>query len=237
LFVPCASDPAAGAAGECAQCEEEAVSTRLGIELTVEPAFTARAYRTRNIVCGQYASWAAEMHMLRMSVVSYFECPDSVLDHLARGTGRLAEESRKRSPRFSINFRGVDDGRNAVGGNQERGNIYLDFQQTDPNHPLILLHREALKMLDELPGVVSPPQQEDFHPKIDLLNHADLPAPVMADAAEFARGVAIDVGVPSVARAWRLVLLRYHSDSAGNDWSNGSWASDIRWEHLSSYVL
>ena len=213
------------------------MSTRLGIELTVEPAFTARAYRTRNIVCGQYASWAAEMHMLRMSVVSYFECSDSALDHLAHGTGRLAEESRKRSPRFSINCRGVASAREAAGSNGERSNIYLDFQQTDPNHPLTLLHRDGLKMLDELPGAVSPLQQEDFHPKVDLLDYADLPAPVMADAAEFARGVAIDVGVPSVARAWRLVLLRYHSDSAGNDWSNGSWASDIRWEHLSSYVL
>ena len=48
------------------------MSTRFGVELVLEPAFTARAYRTRNIVCGQYASWAAEMHMLRMSVVSYF---------------------------------------------------------------------------------------------------------------------------------------------------------------------
>jgi len=49
--------------------------------------------------------------------------------------------------------------------------------------------------------------------------------------------VAIDVGVPSVARAWRLVLLRYHSEAAGDDWSHGRWASDIRWEYLSSYVL
>ena len=64
------------------------MSTRFGVELVLEPAFTARAYRTRNIVCGQYASWAAEMHMLRMSVVSYFQCSDSVLDHLAHGVGR-----------------------------------------------------------------------------------------------------------------------------------------------------
>ena len=46
------------------------MSTRFGIELALDPAFTARAYRTRNIVCGLYGSWAAEMHMLRMSVVS-----------------------------------------------------------------------------------------------------------------------------------------------------------------------
>ena len=172
------------------------MSTRMGIELVVEPAFTARAYRTRNIVCGQYGSWAAEMHMLRMSVVSYFECSDSVLDHLAHGAGRLAEESRQRSPRFSINYRGVADGRSAGGGNGERKSIFLDFQQTDPNHALTILHRDALKMLDDLPGAVPPPEQEEFHPKINLMEYADLPLPVMADAVEFARGVGIDVGVP-----------------------------------------
>ena len=69
------------------------------------------------------------------------------------------------------------------------------------------------------------------------MEYADLPLTVMADACEFAKGVAIDVGVPSVARAWRLALLRYHSEAAGDDWSHGRWASDIRWEYLSSYVL
>ena len=210
------------------------MSTRLGIELVVEPACTARAYRTRNIVCGQYGSWAAEMHMLRMSVVSYFECADTVADHLAHGAGRVAEESRKRSPRFSMNCRGVTMGRNGNGA--DRDNIYLDFEQSDPNHPLIMLRRDALAMVDELPGAAVP-ASNDYHPKISLMEHAGLPSAVMADASEFAQGVAIDVGVPTVARAWRLVLLRYHSEAAGEDWSNGSWASDIRWEHLSSYVL
>ncbi len=210
------------------------MSTRLGIELAVEPAFTARAYRTRNIVCGQYGSWAAEMHMLRMSVVSYFECSDTVVDHLAHGAGRVAEESRKRSPRFSINCRGVAMSPNGNGA--ERNSIYLDFEQSDPNHALMALRRDALAMVDELPGA-SVPSPSPYHPKINLMEHADLPSAVMADASDFAQGVAIDVGVPAVARAWRLVLLRYHSEAAGDDWSNGSWASDVRWEHLSSYVL
>ncbi|MCH7737461.1 MAG: hypothetical protein IH872_08690 [Chloroflexi bacterium] len=211
------------------------MSTRLGIELVLEPAFTARAYRIRNIVCGQYASWAAEMHMLRMNVVSYFQCSDSVLDHLAHGVGRLAEESRQRSPRFSIDCRGVASGRNGEDGG--RNNVYLDFEQTGPNHPLTVLHRDAITMVDELPGAELPPERGDFHPKINLMEYAGLPSAVLADATDFAKGVAIDVGVPSVARAWRLALLRYHSEAAGDDWSHGSWASDLRWEHLSSYVL
>ena len=215
------------------------MSTRLGIELAVEPEFTARAYRTRNIVCGQYASWAAEMHMLRMSVISYFECSDSVVDLLAHGVGRLAEDSRKRSPRFSIDCLGVANGRNGNGSgeNGENNSVYLDFKQNDAKHPLAVLQREAVGMIEELLGASLPPGDSPFHPKINLMEYANLPPTVMADAADFAKGVAIDVGVPVVARAWRLVLLRYHSDAAGHDWSHGNWSSDVRWEYLSSYVL
>lgn len=213
------------------------MSTRFGIELVMEPAFTARAYRTRNIVCGQFASWAAEMHMLRMSLVSYFQCSDAVLDHLAHGVGRLAEASRRRSPRFSINCLGVAGGRAGVGDAAEGNNVYLDFRQTDSNHSLSILYRDAIAMLEELPGAEPPTKRAEFHPKINLIEHANLPPAVLADATDFAKGVAIDVGVPSVARAWRLALLRYRSEAAGSDWSGGSWASDVRWENLSSYVL
>ena len=213
------------------------MSTRFGIELVLEPAFTARAYRTRNIVCGQYASWAAEMHMLRMSVISYFQCSDSVLDHLAHGVGQLAEESRQRSPRFSINCLGVASGWNGGADRGDRNNVFLEFQQTDPNHPLTLLQRDAVRLVENLPGADLPTEKGECQAKINLIEYADLPPAVLADATDFAKGVAIDVGVPSVARAWRLSLLRYRSEGAGDDWSHGSWASDVRWENLSSYVL
>ena len=94
-----------------------------------------------------------------------------------------------------------------------------------------------MALVDGLPGAVPPLESGRFHPKIDLMEHADLPSAVMADASYFAKSVAIDIGVPAVARAWRLVLLRYHSEAAGDDWSNGGWAPDLSWEHLSSYVL
>jgi len=210
------------------------VSTRLGIELVLEPAFTARAYRTRNIVCGQYGSWAAEMHMLRMSVVGYFECSDAAVGNLTQGAERVAAESSKRSPRFSIKCHGVATDK--YGNGADSNSIYLDFDQSDSNHPLITLRRDALRMVDELSGATMP-VESDYRHKINLIEHADLASAVMDDALDFARGVAIDVGVPAVASAWRLVLLRYHSESAGDDWSNGSWASDISWEYLSSFVL
>ena len=207
--------------------EKEVVSTRLGIELVVDPAFTVKAYRTRNVLCGQYGSWAAEMHMLRMSLISYFECSEIAVEQLANGIRRVAEESNNRSPQFSINCRGAFAGKN---------NIYLDFGQLASDHPLITLHRDASAMVDELPGATLP-VEIDYHHKIYLMEHSDLSAGVMSDALYFAQGVATDIGVPDVASAWRLVLLRYHSESAEDDWSHGRWASDVTWEYISSYPL
>ena len=207
--------------------QKEVVSTRLGIELVVDPAFTVKAYRTRNVLCGQYGSWAAEMHMLRMSLISYFECSEIAVEQLANGIRRVAEESNNRSPQFSINCRGASAGNNS---------IYLDFGQLASDHPLITLHCDASAMVDELPGATLP-VEIDYHHKIYLMEHSELSDGVMSDALYFGQGVATDIGVPDVASAWRLVLLRYHSESAEDDWSHGRWASDVRWEYISSYAL
>ena len=203
------------------------MSTRLGIELVVDPAFTLKAYRTRNVICGQYGSWAAEMHMLRMSLISYFECSEIAVEQLANGIRRVAEESNNRSPQFSINCRGASAGNNS---------IYPDFGQLASDHPLITLHRDASAMVDELPGATLPVEVDDSH-KIYLMEHSELSAGVMSDALYFGQGVATDIGVPDVASAWRLVLLRYHSEFAEDDWSQGRWASDVSWEYISSHAL
>ena len=51
------------------------MSIRYGIDLVLEPSFTAKVYKTRQIVCGQYSAWAAEMQMLRMRPHSLFPLP------------------------------------------------------------------------------------------------------------------------------------------------------------------
>lgn len=212
------------------------MSSRFGIELIMDPGFTARAYRARQIVCGQYASWAAEMHMLRMSVVSYFHCDESQVDRLVDDAARLAEASRKRSPGFNMDCQGVSTGANGT-RDGDSGSIFLEFRQNDANHPLTVLHQEANDLVDGLPGAVLPADSAVYQPKVSLMEYAKLPSAVMSDAAEFASAVAEDLGIPAVGRAWRLVVLRYHSEAAGDDWSNGRWAPDLRWECLSSSVL
>ena len=49
------------------------MSIRYGIDLVLQPSFTAKLYQTRQILCGQYCVWAAEMQMLRMAL-TVFPC-------------------------------------------------------------------------------------------------------------------------------------------------------------------
>ena len=42
------------------------MSIRYGVSLLTDPDFTARLYRARQLICGQFACWAAEMHMVHL---------------------------------------------------------------------------------------------------------------------------------------------------------------------------
>ena len=218
------------------------MSNRYGIDLVFEPPFTSRVYRARQLICGQYGAWAAEMHMLRMNLIPYFQCSETVLDLLAHGISKVADQSRTRSPRFSINCFGVSSDRENNGvsldfhnaGRQQRG---VDFLTLAPQHPLAQLRVDTAEFIAGLPGAHLADSDPPFRPHISLLEHGGLPPAVLADATEFARGGSIDLGLPAVARAWRLAISRYSSTAAGDDWSNGRWASDLSWKCLHSYIL
>ena len=63
------------------------------------------------------------------------------------------------------------------------------------------------------------------------------PETILPDAVEFAEGVVSGLEVSQMALPWRLLLTRYSSESAGEDWSNGRWASDLSWQQLSSHEI
>ena len=226
------------------------MSNRYGIDLVFEPSFTSRVYRARQLICGQYGAWAAEMHMLKMNLVPYFQCSETALDLLTHGISRVADQSRRRSPRFSINCFGVSsdrenngvsldfhNSRRSVVGLQQFGVPGVDYLSPATQHPMVQLRQDTAEIIAALPGAHFSDGEAPFRPHIALLEHGGLPLTVLADATEFARGVSIDLGIPAVARVWRLVILRYSSNAAGDDWSNGRWASDLSWKCLNSYVL
>ena len=74
------------------------MSIRYGIDLMLQPSYTAKIYQTRQIVCGQYSSWAAEMQMLRMALTPFFSCPDDALAILASQVEAIARETSTQKP-------------------------------------------------------------------------------------------------------------------------------------------
>ena len=215
------------------------MSIRYGVGLLTDPDFTARAYRARQLICGQYACWAAEMHMLHMPMSDYF--PLDVDDtgtaeaQLAGELERLAERYRRVSPRFPLFNRGITTTRR----DQSDGNIWLDFSPEVVNESLYRLQAMVADLLERNPTVGGDRRVfgPDFPPQIPLLSHADLPDSVFDGALDFARAVTDDLKVSQITRAWRLALTRFESNAAGDDWANGRWAADLSWRAIGSFSL
>ena len=215
---------------------------RYGIELVPEPSFAARAYRARQLICGQYGSWAAEMLMVHLTVADFFQCPDSAVGAVATGLARIAAQSHTVAPRFNLSHQGVATFPNMI------GTIFLDF--THPNGylgarspssgpPIYTLHHNVIDLLQNTPGVVPGLRfaGSNYWPHLTLMLYANLAPTVFEDAVQFARAVVVDLLVPATTQAWRLMLVRFESNAAGDDWDNGRWAADLRWSLLSSHPL
>ena len=224
------------------------MSTRYGISLLTDPDFTARVYRARQLICGQYACWAAEMHMVHLPLSGYFALAADAGDGDSAGADAAASESRlaaeleqlatryrRVSPRFPLFNRGLAVTR----ADAADGNIWLDFSPEVVNESLYRLQSLVADLMERNPAV--PGNRcgfgADFPPQIPLLSHASLPDSVFDGALEFARAVTDELKVSQITRAWRITLIRFESAAAGDDWSGGRWAADLSWRALASYGL
>ena len=215
------------------------MSIRYAVSLITDPDFTARAYRARQLICGQYACWAAEMHMLHMPMSDYFplatDDAGTVEAQLAGEVERLADRYRRVSPRFPLFNRGITTTRET----ETDGNIWLDFSPEVVNESLYRLQSMVADLLERNPDVGGPRRVygSDFPPQIPLMSHAHLPDSVFDGALDFARSVTDELKVSQITRSWRLALTRFDSNAAGDDWSNGRWATDLSWRAIGSYSL
>ena len=200
------------------------MSIRYGIDIVLEPSFTAKVYQTRQIVCGQYASWAAEMQPLRMALTPYFPCPEERLNILAGQVEAIAQDTRDQK---SYMLR-----RTVVSVVADTTSVVLEFEA--PSTLFDLQHKAMEAAQSHSAGLHS---SNPFRPGIALLEYGNLPEPVLMDAGRFAEGVASGLDMTEMALPWRLLLTRYSSEAAGEDWSQGRWASDLSWQHLASHSL
>ena len=200
------------------------MSIRYGIDLVLQPSFTAKVYQTRQIVCGQYASWAAEMQPLRMALTPYFPCPEERLNILADQVEAIARDTREHTS-YMLRRSGCS----VVPGTTS---VVLEFEA--PSTLLDLQHKAMEAAQSHSAGLHS---STPFRPGIALLEYGAFPEAMLADAALFAEGVASGLDMTEMALPWRLQLTRYASEAAGEDWSQGRWASDLSWQHLASHSL
>ena len=200
------------------------MSIRYGIDLVLQPSFTAKVYQARQIVCGQYASWAAEMQPLRMALTPYFPCPEERLSMLAGQVETIAQDTREQRP-YMLRRTGFS----VV---PVTASVVLEFEG-----PSALFYLQYKAMEAAQSHSAGPISTNPFRPGIALLEYGNLTEPVLMDAGRFAEGVALGVDMTEMALPWRLLLTRYSSEAAGDDWSNGRWAPDLSWRQLYSHSL
>lgn len=200
------------------------MSIRYGIDLVLQPSFTAKVYQTRQIVCGQYSSWAAEMQMLRMPLTPYFPCPDDRLPILVSQVESIASESADQKP-YMLR-------RSDITIVPSASSVVMEFEAPAQ---LFELQRKSMQAAQRHSAGLH--SSHPFRPAIALLEYGNFPEAILKDAARFAEGVASGLDLTEMAMPWRLLLTRYSSEAAGDDWSNGRWAADLSWRQLSSHGL
>ena len=211
----------------------DSASIRYAVLLVPEPAFTGRAYRARQILCGQYGSWAAEMLMVHLMLSRFFPLPDDRLPKLTAGLAAIAADSRETSPKFPMSHYGVTCLEEAP------QTIFLDFTPQEPDHPLLTLHARVANLVNGVAGGSDDAASAETETRIylPLMQYADLVETIFADAVEFAGAVVENLATPAGTNAWRLMLARFQSQSAGDAWDQGGWASDVSWKLLASFPL
>ena len=200
------------------------MSIRYGIDLVLQPSFTAKVYQTRQIVCGQYSSWAAEMQMLRMALTPYFPCPGDRLPILASQVESIASETEGQKT-YMLRRSGIT----VIPGTSS---VVMEFEAPSALYELQRKAMEAAR--SHSAGLHS---SHPFRPGIALLEYGNFSEEILKDAGRFAEGVASGLDMTEMGLPWRLLLTRYSSDAAGDDWSNGRWAADLSWQQLSSHAL
>ena len=214
------------------------MSIRYGISLILEPGFTAGLHRARQVVCSQYGCWAAEMHSVHIPLTDYFACPEDAAPSVAAGLEQAAADFRSRNPLAYLSRRRVS------AETAGEGSIYVVF--TEASNPLARAGggQAQTVSIDRLrAGVsgalghsnVSTEMAPDL--RFGLLLFAHLPSAVFQSAVRFAEGVVDGVDLPISARISDLAVFRYESVAANEEWSEGSWATDLSWRMVNSYGL
>ena len=208
------------------------MSTRYGISVTLEPAFTASLHRARQVICSQYGCWAAEMHSVHLPLTGYFPCHEQEAPSLAVILEKIVEEFRLEN-RNAILARGA-----TVAEPEAGGNVFLAFSdESAPSAALGTASQLQADIADALSRMNLMVGGELLPLRFALLQNSGLPAQVFRSASRFAEGVVDGLQLPASVALSELSLFRYVSAAASEDWEDGSWAADLSWQIINTYPL
>ena len=178
------------------------------------------------------------MHMLHLPLIQYFECQENVLSTLISILESVSNRTVGQNEPISLFSEGVSH------YFDNTGEIYLDFDPLTKDFPgkspeLHRLYFGIQNELQNLEGITLNVGHNatNFAPRINLMQHAELPLAVFESAAVFATSVVEELSVPYQTKAWQLVLIRYTSNAAGEDWDQGLWANDLSWDLIGTYPI
>ena len=208
------------------------MSTRHGISVTLDPAFTAGLHRARQVICSQYGCWAAEMHSVHLPLTGYFPCPEEEVPSLATALEKVAGDFRSEYQDAHVMRSGT------LANTPENGSIYVPFAGAEKSlsepREVELLQAEVIEVVSRfnlsLGGKLLPLE-------FALLQYSRLPDHVFQSAFRFAEGVVEGLQLPTRVALSELALFRYESTAAGEDWDNGAWAADLSWQIIDSFAL
>ena len=211
------------------------MSVRYSLSVIPNSRFTTRIYQARHILCGQYGCWAAEMQPVHLPLVDFFSCPEDQAAAVAAELPAAAESFLRRHYYVSLPSWDLAAG---------AGQIYLDFNsgiifRRPPEWPVNRLRQELRERLERIDGLPPLPEIDPEMPplRLPLMQYANLPEPVFDGAAALAKEILRDLLLPTTARLGQLVMLRFESAAAGENWSEGRWASDLRFQWVSAHPL
>ena len=223
------------------------MSVRYGVSLIVQPSFTAGLHRVRQLVCNQYASWAAEMHMAHLPLIDYFACPEELVAAVDAGLDKAVEDFNQDSQAVLLTRQqvtAVSDGPGHLfvpfveaGNDLPDGSRGSGLGRRRPDKTVRQLRAEVLKVAASITGATQTQQDEilDRPLRFDLMRYAHLPPRVFQSAANFAAGALDGVDLAMSTFPVELVLLRLESEAAGEDWDAGGWAADLSWRVVNAY--
>jgi len=208
------------------------LSTRNGISVTLEPAFTAGLHRARQVICSQYGCWAAEMHSVHLPLTGYFPCPEAEVPSLATALEKVAGDFRSEYPDAHVIRAGT------LAYTPENGSIHVPLagaeKSLSESREVELLQAEVIEVVSRfnlsLGGELLPLE-------FALLQYSGLPNHVFQSAFRFAEGVVAGLQLPTRVALSELALFRYESTAAAEDWDNGAWAADLSWQIINTFPL